>query len=541
MPVRMRLRAQIAGILFLLITLSMVLVGYFNVTILGEILLSSTQAQGRAVADALAASLASGAPPEGFTARYVDRWSGDVKGPTTREVHIYGRDGKLLTGWARGLNPHEALAAQHVAEVLATHQSWGALWTERGQLDSLGPTYHQYNYEQVSPCMSGDTLLGVLHVSLDVADLQRRYQVVLWGNVILVFIFLVTAYIAISVWSDHAINRPLNFILQAQEQLGKGDFSARVDLETLPSSNEILTISSSFNRMTTDISRFRAELLEKTRRLMTLNEQYRTLNEQLEGQVEEKTRELREFFSLITHELKVPLAAIQGYTDLLLAQKGGPLTDKQRKFIESMATATTHLLALVRNMMESVKYDADKIHFLMEVFSLEELLADVQAHVLPGLEKAGVTLSIDVPPRCQQVYGDRSKLSQVFINLISNAGQVTPRDGQITVRAKDRNQAVEISVSDTGPGIAAENLPHLFDKFTQFNTPEGASSGLGLGLYIVRKIIEGHQQEIRVQSTLGSGTTFIFSLAKQEAAPATRKDDRSPSQEAEASSSLSES
>lgn len=110
--------------------------------------------------------------------------------------------------------------------------------------------------------------------------------------------------------------------------------------------------------------------------------------------------------------------------------------------------------------------------------------------------------------------GDRTKIVQVISNLVNNAVKFTPEGGAIEIRARDRGPLVEVEVTDSGVGIAEDQIPHLFEKFTQFHTEEGAASSIGLGLYIVHKILEGHGQSIQVESRPGEGSTFTFTLGK---------------------------
>jgi two-component system phosphate regulon sensor histidine kinase PhoR len=371
------------------------------------------------------------------------------------------------------------------------------------------------SYEYFIPVLERNEVRAVLYASFYVKRLPRLIKLITLGNITLVFIFLLSIFIGLSIWCDNAIKRPLEFILQAQDKLAKGDFDTRVDLDVVQT-NELARAYGSFNRMAEDLKSSRGELEKKNLRLRELNEQYRELNERLEQEVQKKTKELREFFSLITHDLKVPLAASQGYTDLLLKSKTGPLNDKQKKFLQSISMANSHLLHLVRNMLDSVKYDAGKINYYMEGFDLSVLVEEVKSNLHLFLEERGITLEISIPPECERVYADRMRIGQVITNLLGNAIEISPQGEKITLTAQPYHELVEIEIRDRGPGMPQEVQSTIFDKFTQFHKDVKSSGGMGLGLYIVRRILEGHSQNVRVVSHQGNGSTFIFTLPQEK-------------------------
>src|SRR5690606_2648532 len=133
------------------------------------------------------------------------------------------------------------------------------------------------------------------------------------------------------------------------------------DPEDALTSNELVAVSRSFNRMVLDLVKYQRELEEKTTRLEQANTNYRVLNEQLEHKVEEKTAEMKEFFSLVSHDLRIPLAAVAGYADLLIKKRSAPggsqLTEKQEKFVRSILVANSHAQDLVRNLLDAMRYE----------------------------------------------------------------------------------------------------------------------------------------------------------------------------------------
>jgi signal transduction histidine kinase len=521
-----KIRSQIAGLLFLLFSFSLVMVGYFNITILSDTLYSLAASQSELLAGNITMWVGNIVPPQGFTREYIILKSaqmGDLKkylnsiGPLHSAL-ILDAEGEVLFRWQRDARRF-AVYRKFLEDAMRERQVKATLWSYRSRTDESGvplesmPVYgkHLISYEYFKPFTMDGRVMGVLVLSLDVEKLPQKLNLIFLGNCILGVIFFLTAFIAILFWSQNAIYRPLAYILRALEQLGRGDFSAHVDL-TMPSTNELVRISSTFNDMVGDIRKFQEQLQEKSKTLEAINEQYKRLNERLEQEVEANTKEQREFFNLTAHDLKVPLAAIQGYADLLL--RSPELSEKQRTYVTNISSACEHLLSLTKNLSDMVKYEAGKISYFMEDFTLDELLQEVHAHVNHLLEEKGLSFHTDVPDYCRRVRGDRMKIGQVLTNLVNNAITFTPRDGAIFAGARERAGLVEIFVEDTGAGIEKENLSKVFDRFSQFSTEFGRSSGLGLGLYIVKKIVEGHGQSITVKSTVGKGTRFAFTLPR---------------------------
>jgi len=531
-----KLRWQINTLLFILITLIIFSEGYFNLVILRTAMTTMTRSGVRTLAHNIMGWLQGQVLPWGERGQ-----AGDIRGRRMLENYLQGfetlRSASVIDPGGRivfsTISADQGLRCLHTGckRALATGKPVESFWAYDSPEDRIGEPVEApglmerrlLTYEFFGPYYDQGNLVGILHLSMDLGAAPRLMRMLFIGNLILGALFLFTAVVAIALWTEKAVNQPLNFLRQAQDRLSKGDYDTAVPLE-LHSSNELVTLSDSFNRMARDLKQSRADLEEKTRKLESLNLQYRQLNERLELEVEEKTKELREFFSLITHDLKIPVAAIQGYADLLLTGKPGELSFKQRKFLHSISMGCHYLLSLVKNMLDTVKLEAGKITYFAEVFDLLELADEVAAQMRHLLEDKGVRINIEIPEFCRQVYADRVKTGQVMSNLVSNAINITPEGGMVAIKSRDLGLAVEVMISDTGPGIAPHHLEHVFDKFSQFPSESGASPGLGLGLYIVRKYVEDQGQSVRAESRLGQGSRFIFTLAKagEEQLKATR-------------------
>lgn len=330
-------------------------------------------------------------------------------------------------------------------------------------------------------------------------------------NVLLAGLFLLCCYIAVSAWSKNAVERPIERILSGHEQLGKGDFDIRMNTGKTYS-NELTQTYASFNDMAMKLQHFKEELETKNESLADINQKYRQLNDQLEMEVQKKTKELREFFYLVTHDLKVPLAAAQGYTQLLTDPKTGELNEKQKQFLNSISMAHSHLLHLVRNMIDSVKHDGNKVSYFMEDFKISDLTEELKSNLLLFLEEKNLELRIRIENPEISIHADRIKISQVLSNLINNAITVSDNSSAIELDIRSDGKWAYIEVRDFGCGIPKEKMEKIFNKFTQYPYGTKGSGGMGLGLYIVSKTLEGHAQRIGVRSKEGEGTVFSFKL-----------------------------
>ncbi|HXE71928.1 MAG TPA: ATP-binding protein [Candidatus Nitrosotenuis sp.] len=225
-----------------------------------------------------------------------------------------------------------------------------------------------------------------------------------------------------------------------------------------------------------------------------------------------------EFLATITHDLKSPLASILGYTELLCDSRTGVLSPTHADFVGGIIRASKTLQLLINNLLQSARMEAGRLEISPSIFDLQELAREIEEMFRPLLAHKELRLEVDIPAGLR-VHADRERIQQVLLNLLSNAVKFTPRQGSIRITARPEGDRVALAVADTGKGMPSYLLERLFQKFSQ-----GEKGGTGLGLYIVRKVLEAHGEEILVESEVGRGTTFsfhlpIFSPARGEGAP----------------------
>ena len=223
-----------------------------------------------------------------------------------------------------------------------------------------------------------------------------------------------------------------------------------------------------------------------------------------------------EFINNVSHELRTPLSIIKEGVSLVLDGVICPIKEEQAKVLAMAKANIDRLARLINNLLDISKLEAGKLEFKRVLVDFSTMLRDICAKWKLEVDKNCRSLEYCSPDLPVNIYIDPDKLTQILDNLISNAIKFTPKEGKIKVELKDEKNQIEISISDTGIGIAEEDLPKVFGRFQQFSRPQGGAGykGTGLGLAIVKELIEIHKGEIKVESELNKGTKFIFTLPK---------------------------
>jgi signal transduction histidine kinase len=230
------------------------------------------------------------------------------------------------------------------------------------------------------------------------------------------------------------------------------------------------------------------------------------------------------FLANISHELRTPLAPIVGYVDMLLSGRPGPLTDRQRAHLQVVEQAVQRLHGLIEDLLAFVQMDQEDLVLQVRPFAIGLLLEERMRTILPKATEKGLTVEVELPPDLPEVLVDPLQIGRALTLLLENAIKFTPTGGRIVFGAKAhlrpddappgwRNGYVEVSLSDTGIGIPADKIPRIFEKFYQVDASSTRSyGGTGLGLALVKQIMEGHGTRVQVESTLAVGSTFRFRL-----------------------------
>ncbi|HEV8436797.1 MAG TPA: ATP-binding protein [Methylomirabilota bacterium] len=267
--------------------------------------------------------------------------------------------------------------------------------------------------------------------------------------------------------------------------IASGDFSGQVQIANR---DELGALAANLNRMNRELGR-------------------------LYQQLEAASRHKSEFLANMSHELRTPLNAIIGFSEVLHERMFGELNDKQAEYVQDIVASGRHLLSLINDILDLSKIEAGRMELDLGTFSLPVALDTALTLVRERATRHGITLTLTIDERLGDVLADERKVKQILLNLLSNAVKFTPDGGRIRLAAAVADGSVEISVSDTGIGIAPEDQEAIFEEFRQVGGDYTRKrEGTGLGLTLTKKFVEMHGGTIWVKSEPGQGSTFTFTF-----------------------------
>jgi signal transduction histidine kinase len=277
---------------------------------------------------------------------------------------------------------------------------------------------------------------------------------------------------------------PVKRINMSLREIAAGDFSKRV---TVVNRDELGDLAANLNRMDDELGR-------------------------LYTQLETANRHKSEFLANMSHELRTPLNAVLGFSEILLQRMFGPLNEKQEEYLRDIRESGAHLLSLINDILDLSKIEAGRMELEVKDFDLPQAVSDAMILVRERAMRRELALDVAIDAGVATVRADERKIKQVLLNLLSNAIKFTPEGGRITVRATQGNGCVQVSVRDTGIGIAPEDQGVIFEEFRQVGSSAAKQEGTGLGLALCRKFIELHGGTIWLSSEVGKGSAFTFAL-----------------------------
>ncbi len=233
-------------------------------------------------------------------------------------------------------------------------------------------------------------------------------------------------------------------------------------------------------------------------------------------QLRQTDRLRNDFLSTINHEMRAPLTAILGFTDFLLREQAGPLTPAQKEYLGDIRAGGERILSLVNNILEAARLEEGQVRPRWAEVYLDTIVAQVLAMLRSAATEKQISLTSHLPPDLPPAWADPTMVERILTNLLSNAIKFTPPGGSVWVEATvstRQPQMLEVSVSDTGVGIDPQYVNEIFQRYRCLEVPGlGRVSGTGLGLYIVKGLVEAHEGQIEVRSAPGEGSTFTFTL-----------------------------
>ncbi|MDP2604911.1 MAG: HAMP domain-containing sensor histidine kinase [Deltaproteobacteria bacterium] len=379
----------------------------------------------------------------------------------------------------------DAAAQNLLSQIQRDYQSYQELVAEEVQLIRAKKVYTQTEYKQAK-----DQFIDTIQASLN--EIKANQQQATYAKLnqlaqtvdqalqvsIMITSACLLAIVLLSLLITRSITRPVALLKSKTREIAEGRFDAGLRISSPP---ELAELAAAFNRM--------CERL---------------------GEIE---RMKADFFSSMSHELRTPLTSIKEGTGLLLDGVGGQTTDKQRKLLTILAEESNRLIGVVNSLLDLSKLEAGMLNYAFETVNLDPLIRRAVAEIAPLVEAKQITVETAIDAPLPPARLDPERMLQVLRNLLGNAVKFTPKGGQVTVAASPVDGKLQVSVQDSGPGIPAESLAAIFEKFHQGNH-KGAHTrpGTGLGLAIAKNIITSHGGEIWAESELGQGSKFFFVL-----------------------------
>ena len=277
---------------------------------------------------------------------------------------------------------------------------------------------------------------------------------------------------------------PIQSIDSRLAAIASGDFSGHVDVRNR---DELGALAANVNRMNDELRRLYRE-------------------------VETASQHKSDFLANMSHELRTPLNAIIGFSQVLREGMVGDVNEKQTEYLDDILSSGQHLLSLINDVLDLSKVEAGQVELQVAPFSLQDALERGVSMVREQATTEGVQVTLHKNGSLEVVSGDERRMSQVIFNLLSNAVKFTPTGGQVDVSATRINGEMRVSVADSGPGIAAEDLDRIFEEFQQTEAGARQLEGTGLGLALSKRFVEMHGGRIWCESEVGKGSTFEFTL-----------------------------
>ena len=367
--------------------------------------------------------------------------------------------------------------------------------------------------EVIAPALNTNAQIEQ-NMQLTSQSINQRSQ-----NFITTFLFviggIVLAIIPLSIVFARSISNPIHQLEEGSRRIGSGELSHRIQVR---SGDEIEQLAQTFNQMADDLQ-------NKITEIETANSELKKLDG-LKSQ----------FISMASHELRTPLIAIQGYVDLLRDGAAGEVNEEQMVMLATVSRNTVRLARIVTELLDLSRIEENKLALNQEDFAVAEVLAEVLQEQKPSLDRRFHTATLEVEPDLPPLHGDRDRIGQVVVNLLGNAIKYTPDGGRIAIKAFTESDQLHLTVQDNGIGIKAEHLEKIFSRFytagdvTRHKSGKEAflAGGTGLGLPIVKGIVEAHGGQVWVESAFGQGSMFHvvlpFAAATPISTPATPAD-----------------
>jgi signal transduction histidine kinase len=305
--------------------------------------------------------------------------------------------------------------------------------------------------------------------------------------------------------------RPLVQLTDATSNISQGDFNQQVNISYLMFKDEITLLSENFNSMTNHLNELYTSLEE---RVIQRTEELAEARDEAVAANKSKS----EFVSVVSHELKLPMTSIKGYSDLMLTGATGALNDNQTNFLTTIRNNVNRMATLVSDLADISRIESGNLRLEPRAVPVWDVVDEVVTLTKTQVEQKGQTLTVDISDQLPKAWCDRNRLAQILTNLISNANKYTPEGGAIKIKAQQVDSMIQINVQDNGLGMSPEDQAKLFSNFFRSADDKVREApGTGLGLSITKNLIELQGGRIWFESEFRKGTTFYMTLPIQPA------------------------
>jgi signal transduction histidine kinase/DNA-binding response OmpR family regulator len=364
---------------------------------------------------------------------------------------------------------------------------------------------------------------GLIYIRSDVQALNQRLKLYV-GIASIVLLISLLAALGVSAVFRKSVDQPIIQLAGVAREVSRNNsYSLRVPI--MQGHGEISILIDSFNQMMTQIENGKASLQkahdelelrveERTAELVAAQKKVEDYSESIlraKEDIERASRFKDQFLSTMSHELRTPLNAVLGFSELLADDRYGPLTERQARYVNHIHTSGQHLLRLINDILDLSKIEAGRLQLNIEDVAVDFSFAEVCESLHPLVNKNEHQL-VQHAPRGLAVRADGTRFKQMLMNLLGNAIKFTPKGGKIELVAKQVDDMVRIEVRDSGPGIPPEEKQRIFEAFHRMGQNEKISEGTGLGLAITRRLVELHGGQLSVESEVGAGSCFFFTL-----------------------------
>jgi signal transduction histidine kinase len=447
---------------------------------------------------------------------------------------IYGRS--MANSYSllieHGMNLSDRAFLQNVAEriienedvvLCSLYDNSGERWAHAVKKGRLPGPQLAYQITQTIHSKEGQ-MIGTLQIGLSLFKMDSQING-LKRDILLVTLGVIGLGILFTLIMTRVLLRPIEKLAEATERVAGGELAQTVDIR---SRDEIGDLARDFNQMTLQLKESRMDLerkveerthqleaniaelnlartstLKMLEELQTAKRELEMVNRELKEMDETRTK----FLGIASHELKTPLTAIKANIDFILSEKEGKIPEHLKSYLLTIQRNTNRIQMRMDQMLDLSRIKSDRLLFNRELILLSEVIGGYINEVTPVEKNLSIQVYI---PQGLHLYADRNALHDIFINLLSNAFKFTDDGGQVLIMATQKDQSILLEIRDTGIGIPEDKLQMIFDEFSQVEG--GKYGGTGLGLAITKRLVEEHEGNIWVESQLGRGSTFYFTI-----------------------------